>query len=235
MNALHEMDFNVGLDLVIHSPGGYVSATESIIHYLRKKFEHNIRVFVPQIAMSGGTILALSGEEIWMGHHSNLGPIDPQFGNRPAVTLIAEFKKAFKEVKKDNSKLSVWHPILAQIAPTQLSQAQDAIDLSKQIAQRALIEGMFRKDQNKEKKAKKVADELTKVTVHKQHSRHIHFDDCRNIGLNVVRLEDEPILQDAVLSAHHAFTITLSNTAAAKIIQNHLGATFVKNAPSNMV
>src|SRR5262245_48995880 len=45
MTCLHGMNFEAGLDLVLHSPGGYVSATESIIHYLRQKFGSNIRVF----------------------------------------------------------------------------------------------------------------------------------------------------------------------------------------------
>jgi Serine dehydrogenase proteinase len=229
MTCLHGMQFEAGLDLILHSPGGYVSATESLIHYLRQKFGANIRVFVPQIAMSGGTILALAGEEIWMGHHSNLGPIDPQFGNRPAVTLIEEFVRAYREIKKDKSKLVVWQPILAQIAPTMLSQARDAIDLSKQIAERTLTDGMFRTRRNKERLAKKISTELTKVTTHKQHSRHIHFADCQKIGLNVKQLESDPTLQDAVLSAHHAFMITLSNTNAGKIIQSHHGMTFVKN------
>ncbi|MBX9824923.1 MAG: hypothetical protein K2Y27_07990 [Xanthobacteraceae bacterium] len=229
MNCLHGMDFNVGLDLILHSPGGYVSATESLIHYLRQKFDHRIRVFVPQIAMSGGTILALAGEEIWMGTHSNLGPIDPQFGNRPAVTLLDEFQRAFQEIKADNSKLVVWQPILAQIAPTMLTQAQDAIDMSKQIAERTLVEGMFRKKKKRAALAKSIATELTKVTTHKQHSRHIHAQDCAKIGLNIKMLETDPPLQDAILSAHHAFMITLSNTPAAKVIQSHQGNTFVKN------
>jgi hypothetical protein len=229
MNCLHGIDFSAGLDLVIHSPGGYVSATESLIHYLREKFNHDIRVFVPQIAMSGGTILALAGFEIWMGSHSNLGPIDPQFGNRPAVTLLDEFQRAFDEIKADRAKLEVWRPILSQIAPTMLTQAQDAIDLSKQIAERTLIEGMLRGRRNKQKLAKAIAVELTKVTTHKQHSRHIHREDCAKIGLEIRKLEADPALQDAVLSAHHAFMVTLANTPAAKVIQNHQGTTFVKN------
>jgi ClpP class serine protease len=229
MNCLHGMDVKLGLDLIIHSPGGYIAATESLIQYLRSKFAANIRVFVPQIAMSGGTILALSGYEIWMGRHSNLGPIDPQFGNIPAVTLIEEFERAYNEIKKDTDKLALWRPILAQIPPTQLTQAQQAIDLSRSIAQKTLMEGMFAGAPNRRYKARKVAKALTNVKTHKQHSRHIPFDDCKKIGLTVRRLEDNQDLQDAMLAVHHAFYITLSNTPAAKIIENQMGHAFVKN------
>jgi ClpP class serine protease len=38
--------------------------------------------------MSGGTRIALAADEIVMCDHSVLGPIDPQLGESPAVSLI---------------------------------------------------------------------------------------------------------------------------------------------------
>lgn len=66
------------LDLIIHSPGGSAEAAESLVEYIRKRFDH-IRVFVPVAAMSAATMMALSANELVMGQHSQLGPIDPQF------------------------------------------------------------------------------------------------------------------------------------------------------------
>jgi ClpP class serine protease len=57
------------LDLVLHSPGGSAEAAESIVNYLRKRFD-NIRVYVPLAAMSAATMIALSANEIVMGQHS---------------------------------------------------------------------------------------------------------------------------------------------------------------------
>jgi len=45
-------------------------------------------VFVPHYAMSGGTLLALSADEIVMSKHAVLGPIDPQLGESPAASLL---------------------------------------------------------------------------------------------------------------------------------------------------
>ena len=232
MSCFFELDFNVGLDLVIHSPGGRVTATESLIHYVRSKFGSDIRVFVPQLAMSGGTLLALSGKEIWMGKHSNLGPIDPQFGNWPAVTLIDEFERAFGEIKADPAKMHVWAPVLSQVPPTLLTQAKQAIELSEAIAIEALCDGMFKDMPDRKEKAEAIAKELTNVKTHKEHGRHIHADDCKAMGLNIKDLEGDPKLQDALLTVHHAFMVTLSNTNAGKIIENHKGAAFVKNTPA---
>lgn len=236
MSAFHGLDPSLGLDIIVHSPGGRISATESLIHYIRSIFGSDVRVFVPQIAMSGGTILALMGKEIWMGKHSNLGPIDPQFGNLPAVTLIDEFERAYQEIINDPNRIKVWSPILSRISPTLLTQAKQAIDLSHYVAVSALTQGMFKGLKTADKKAQKVAEELTNVDTHKEHARHIHADDLKKLGLKIKDLESDSNLQDAVLSVHHAFMITLANTPAAKIIENHNGAAFVKNVnPTQLV
>ena len=50
----------------------------------------------------------------------------------------------------------------------------------------------------------------------------------QNLGLKATPLEDDDDLQDAVLSVHHCYALTLSNTGAVKIIENHLGKAYVR-------
>lgn len=50
MSCFHGLEFSKDLDVLIHSPGGFISATESLIHYIRSIFGDNIRVFVPRLA-----------------------------------------------------------------------------------------------------------------------------------------------------------------------------------------
>ena len=107
MTAVHKLDSSKGLDLILHTPGGEVAATESIIDYLTKKFD-DIRVIVPQLAMSGGTMIACASNKIVMGKQSSLGPIDPQFNGLPAHGILEEFKQAHEGIKKDNSKIALW-------------------------------------------------------------------------------------------------------------------------------
>src|SRR5580693_7724310 len=87
LRAIHMTDADVPLDLVLHTPGGLVLAALQIAKAVR---EHKARVtvFVPHYAMSGGTLIALAGDEIVMCKHSVLGPIDPQLGDSPAASLI---------------------------------------------------------------------------------------------------------------------------------------------------
>src|SRR3972149_70180 len=101
MMTIHNLDRTKGLDLFLHTPGGSVGATESIVDYLHRMFGNDIRAIVPQIAMSAGTMIACSCKEIVMAKHSNLGPIDPHLRGIPVIGVREEFQRACREVKKD--------------------------------------------------------------------------------------------------------------------------------------
>jgi ClpP class serine protease len=100
MLCVHKLERTKGLDLFIHTPGGSGAATASLIDYLKRMFGNDIRAFVPQIAMSAGTILACACREIVMGKHSNLGPVDPQINGFPAHAVIEEIKTAYEESRR---------------------------------------------------------------------------------------------------------------------------------------
>ena len=114
MMAVHKLDRAKGLDLILHTPGGDIASTQSIVNYLQKMFDDNIRAVVPQLAMSAGTVIACSCREILMGKQSNLGPIDPQVRGVPAYGVIREFERAVKEIKKDAASAAVWQVIIGK-------------------------------------------------------------------------------------------------------------------------
>jgi len=236
MTAVNKLDTSKGLDLILHTPGGEVAATESIIDYLTKKFS-DIRVIVPQLAMSGGTMIACSGNKIVMGKQSSLGPIDPQFNGLPAHGILEEFEQAYKEIKKDSSKIEVWRPIISKYHPTLIGECQKAVKWSKVIAEEALNKRMF-KDKTPVQKKKiisKIIKELTSHSVTLSHSRHLSDEKCKSMGLVVESLEADQQLQDAVLTIHHAFMHTLTATPAFKIIENHNGVAYIQSMQSLIV
>jgi ClpP class serine protease len=75
------------IDLVLHTPGGLVLAAEQISRALLGH-KGKVTVFVPHYAMSGGTLIALTADEIVMDPNAVLGPTDPQIGNRPAASIV---------------------------------------------------------------------------------------------------------------------------------------------------
>jgi ClpP class serine protease len=78
---------DVPIDLILHTPGGLVLATEQIARALIRH-PAKVTVFVPHYAMSGGTMLALAADEIVMDANAVLGPVDPQLGNFPAASIL---------------------------------------------------------------------------------------------------------------------------------------------------
>jgi ClpP class serine protease len=87
LRAIQMTDDDLPLDIILHTPGGLVLAALQIAWAIREH-QGKVTVFVPHYAMSGGTLIALSADEIVMSKHAVLGPIDPQLGQWPAASLV---------------------------------------------------------------------------------------------------------------------------------------------------
>ena len=227
MNAIKGMDCSKGLDLILHTPGGNPTATEGIVKYLHKKFNNNIRVIVPHMAMSAGTMLACSAKSILMGSQSYLGPIDPQYSGIPAYNILIEFEDAKKDLDTNPKAKTFWELQLAKYPAAFYYTVVDSIHLSSILVGEWLKNYMFDTIDQKQadKKIKKILNHLN--VNNKAHSRHFNIDFCKEIGLNIETLEDDQNLQDAVLSVHHSFIITFNATKITKIIENQNGARYI--------
>ncbi len=228
------------LDLIIHSPGGSAEAAESIVEYLRQRFEH-IRVIVPVSAMSAATMIALSADEIVMGQHSQLGPIDPQFiistpeGARsaPAKAILNQFELAKAECKNPEN-LAAWLPILRTYSPGLLTQCVDSRKFASEMVAGWLRRYMFNGEQDAEGKSRIIADWFADYESFGSHARRVGRDDARKIDVRVTDLEADDVLQDLVLSVHHATMHTFSGTPATKIIENDLGRAWIRSSAIGM-
>lgn len=227
MAVVHEMDRAKGLDLILHTPGGDMAATESLIQYLRAMFGSNIRAFVPQIAMSGGTMIALAAREIVMGKHSNLGPIDPQIGGVAAHAIKEEIERAIREVTAAPVTAPIWQIIVSKYGAAQFGESAKVITWADQMCRELLRTGMFEGDAGAAATIDRIMTELGDHAITKSHARHISVDQAVAMGLRVTRLEADQALQDAVLSVHHATIITLTMTPAIKVIENDRGIAHV--------
>lgn len=72
--------------LFLVSPGGKIDSAYMISKVL-KEFSDKLVVVVPRMAKSAATLLSLGADEIHMGSISELGPIDPQINDLPALGL----------------------------------------------------------------------------------------------------------------------------------------------------
>jgi ClpP class serine protease len=227
MLTINKLDRSKGLDLILHTPGGDIAATESLVDYLYSMFDKNIRVIVPQISMSAGTMIALAAKEIVMGKHSNLGPIDPQMGGLACQAVLNEFEEAKNDIKNNPHSAALWQVIISKYHPTFLGACKQAIEWSESMVFEWL---KFNMCENDEKKARSIIKTFADHSKNKAHARHISVNDCKKAGLNIINLEENQELQDLVLTIHHAFMHTFTNTLAVKIIENQNGIAFVEQA-----
>lgn len=75
------------IDIILHTPGGFVLAAEQIARAL-KRHPAKVTAIIPHYAMSGGTLIALAADEILLDENAVLGPVDPQIGQYPASSIV---------------------------------------------------------------------------------------------------------------------------------------------------
>lgn len=148
LRAIRSTPKDVPIDLILHTPGGLVLASEQIARALRKH-PAPTAVFIPHYAMSGGTMIALSANEIWMDENAVVGPIDPQIGSYPAASIIQAVEQKPIERVADTTL------IMADVARKAIRQVEDAVanllsdkfseEKARELA-RALTEGRWTHD-----------------------------------------------------------------------------------------
>ena len=63
--------------MILTTFGGYIEVVDRIVGTLRNHYS-TVEFVIPDCANSAGTVLAISGDAIFMDYYSRLGPIDPQ-------------------------------------------------------------------------------------------------------------------------------------------------------------
>lgn len=227
MTTVYKLNKEQGLDLILHTPGGDIAATESIVTYLKNIFKGDVRAFIPQISMSAGTMIAMSCKEIIMGEQSSLGPIDPQMGGIACQAVIDEFKRAVDEVSKNPAALGLWQTIISKYHPTFLTACENAVEWSAKLAEQWLSEV------NPSIDFDKIKNVFLNHNNSYSHSRHLSKHDCKDAGLKIIDLEEEQNLQDAVLSLHHCYMILFDKFLISKIVENNIGGRYMQNYTVN--
>ena len=224
-------DFDRGLLLLLHTPGGMAEAAQTIVDYLRSKYQ-SIDVLVPTYAMSAGTMIALGCDKILMGRQSQLGPTDPQLiiGNMAfsAHSIVDQFEEAKQEIAANTALAHAWAPVLRSFGPALLQEARKSIAYGQSLVKDWLQRYMFSELPEATERATNAANYFG-GNRHGSHGRRIDRDEARVQHLDVVDLENDQELQDHVLSLYHLLTITFEQTPAVKIVVSSNGGLWVKN------
>ena len=163
LRAIRQTPDESPIDLLLHTPGGLVLASEQIAYALRAH-RGKVTVLVPHYAMSGGTLLALAADEIVMDEAAVLGPVDPQLGGMPAAALVRVAAKKPVERLEDRTLVMA-------------DMAEKALRHMKQVVRDLLVESLG------EEKADTLAEEL--AGGHYTHDDPITVAEATQLGLPV--------------------------------------------------
>jgi len=159
---------DVPIDLILHTPGGLVLATEQIARALIRH-PAKVTVFVPHYAMSGGTMLALASDEIMMDANAVLGPVDPQLGSFPAASILKVVEdKPIGEI--DDQTL-----IMADLSRKAIQQVQRFV--------RTLLKDAIPQPKIQPENIEKIVDALTTGQV--THDYPVTVEEATELGLPI--------------------------------------------------
>jgi ClpP class serine protease len=124
LRAIRMTPPDMAIDLILHTPGGLVLASDQIAYALRRH-GGKITVVVPHYAMSGGTLVALAADEILMDPDAVLGPVDPQLGSLPRGSWPAA--SILKALEQDNPNRDDETLILGDVARKAIDQVRATV------------------------------------------------------------------------------------------------------------
>lgn len=213
--------------LMINSPGGDPNTAEKILVMFRSRFK-KFYVIVPDFAKSAATMIALGSDKIYMGHLSELGPIDPQIeftlpnGRKeiiPASSYIRSLEYIKERVTKKGDPIEIYMPMLTNLRPELIDICQKSIEDAKTFAVKWLRLYMLKNDPNQ---AKKVAEELTRGERYKSHGKVIDFKEAKEyLKLNVEYLEPESSLWNKIWEVYVRGIQFLQVTNQVKLYENN--------------
>jgi membrane-bound ClpP family serine protease len=190
------------LAVILNTNGGIVEVAERMVNIIRHHY-NEVTFIIPDVAMSAGTVFAMSGDAIMMDYFSCLGPIDPQVVRDeklvPALSYLVQYDRLIQ--KASEGKLTdAEFAILRGFDQAELHQFEMARQLSTSLLVKWLANYKFKDwtvtetakravtQADREKRAQAIADGLMDGTRWCSHGRGIPMKVLRD-DLNL-RIDD---------------------------------------------
>lgn len=136
------------MDILLHTGGGSVDVAEKLMGMMRSHVgKAKLRIVVPDMAKSAGTVMVLGADSVVMSDMSELGPIDPQarlFGRWQSVqNYLDAYSTHAKNLVADPSNVAA-RIMLGKLDPATLKLCEASVSRARQAAETLLKRGMFR-------------------------------------------------------------------------------------------
>lgn len=202
--------------VILTTPGGNAMTVERYVNIIRHHYKE-VNFLVPDYAFSAGTIFCMSGDNIYMDYSSVLGPIDPQVQNKDGkwVAALGYLDKVNEMLQKAaaGTLTNAEFAILKDIDLAELRGYEQAKELTIALLKKWLVQYKFKNwtvhrtdikkkghpvtPEEKEDRAKFIADQLSETSTWCSHGRPINKETLQR----EIRLEIEDFGADAILSS----------------------------------
>jgi hypothetical protein len=221
----------------LRTAGGSVETSERMVAVLRKHYRY-VYFIVPDMAMSAGTILCMSGDKIFMDYSSSLGPVDPQVPTSdtgeylPAMGYLDKVEELSK--KDDLSPADV--VFLRKLDLGRLALYEQSRDLSIDLLKTWLVQYKFKDwhkhkttnpgagvtEGQKEKRAEEIATELANHKKWRTHGRNLDIEKLKAIRLLIDDYSNQKELRDTIREYNDPLTGYIDRTSQMFYLHNHL-------------
>lgn len=214
IEALHKhKDKHDSIYVILTTPGGSLPPVQRIVDILRR-FYTEVNFIIPDYAFSAGTILCMSGDNIYMNYYSCLGPVDPQVQNKEGklVAALGYLDKIGEllEKAKNGTLTQAEFLILKDFDLAELRSYEQAKELAIDMLQTWLVKYKFKtweyhsngntvKQEEKEDRAYKIAEMLSDNKRWKTHNRPIGIQVLKDdLKLQILDYEEDSKKKEAI-------------------------------------
>ena len=224
------------ISMFLRTGGGSAETAEKMVAVLRKHYD-SVYFVVPDIAMSAGTILCMSGDKIFMDYASSLGPIDPQVPAPDTGEYIPAmgYLDKVKELTDKGNLQEADVVLLRSLDLAKLALFEQARDLSIDLLKRWLVDYKF-KDWSKhratnpgtpvtpEQKAARAEEIATALSDHKlwrSHGRHLDTTKLAELRIKIDDYSDDDELRSMIRKYNDPLTGYIDRMSIPFFLHNH--------------
>ncbi|KMO11107.1 hypothetical protein SQ03_28135 [Methylobacterium platani JCM 14648] len=234
------------LIVILETEGGSIQVVERIADLLRHHYPNEVSFLIPSHAMSAGTVLAMSGDNIYMDYFSILGPIDPQIVSRskgdiyiPALGYLQKYEELISKSKKNTITDAEIAFLIAKFDPAELYHFEQARDLSVELLKKWLVKYKFKNwvttrtkkipvtPDMKEEMADSIAKKLNDIRRWKSHDRGLTMRVIdKEINLSIEDFGLDKDLNDKIRSYYRLlqdYMITVRQSMAIHTAERYRG------------
>ncbi len=237
-DAVESFDVRRGkLLFILETSGGFAEDARRVSDVLRHHF-CEVDFLIPSHAMSAGTILALSGNAIWMDYYSVLGPIDPQVPSQdgrqfvPALGYLVRYEELVDKANRGEAGAAELQILVNSFDQGELYKYTQSRDLSVALLVEWLEKYKFKywnKTESRKKRvtrkmkkerAREIANELNNPNRWNSHGIGINMEVLRReLKLHIDDFGESQPLRIAVRNYHKLVTDYALNMRFDSLVQ----------------